>query len=153
MGKKEEICCIVSPILFIYAKITNLFVVNISEIDASELLRPFLILNVIYFFCFYVLYLLSKRSLIHASLYSVMLIITQFMVNDFEYLVFRFLGEIKIIFRFAIYVILSVIPLFVSQLLEGKPLTITDPSMTRFLMSLEESVSLVLHAFEFGKQG
>jgi UDP-N-acetylglucosamine 4,6-dehydratase/5-epimerase len=47
----------------------------------------------------------------------------------------------------------SVIPLFVSQLLEGKPLTITDPSMTRFLMSLEESVSLVLHAFEFGKQG
>jgi UDP-N-acetylglucosamine 4,6-dehydratase/5-epimerase len=47
----------------------------------------------------------------------------------------------------------SVIPLFVSQLLEGKPLTITDPSMTRFLMSLEESVSLVLHAFEFGRQG
>ncbi len=47
----------------------------------------------------------------------------------------------------------SVIPLFVSQLLEGKPLTITDPSMTRFLMSLEESVSLVLHAFEHGKQG
>lgn len=47
----------------------------------------------------------------------------------------------------------SVIPLFVAQLLEGKPLTITDPGMTRFLMSLEESVSLVLHAFEYGKQG
>jgi len=47
----------------------------------------------------------------------------------------------------------SVIPLFVSQLLEGKPLTITDPSMTRFLMSLEESVSLVLHAFTHGMQG
>lgn len=47
----------------------------------------------------------------------------------------------------------SVIPLFVSQLLDGKPLTITDPGMTRFLMSLEESVSLVLHAFEYGKQG
>ena len=47
----------------------------------------------------------------------------------------------------------SVIPLFVDQLLDGKPLTITDPSMTRFLMSLEESVSLVLHAFEHGTQG
>jgi UDP-glucose 4-epimerase len=47
----------------------------------------------------------------------------------------------------------SVIPLFVNQLKEGKPLTITDPSMTRFLMSLEESVDLVLHAFIHGKQG
>lgn len=47
----------------------------------------------------------------------------------------------------------SVIPLFVSQLREGKPLTITDPSMTRFLMSLEDSVDLVLYAFEHGRQG
>ncbi|HWW04952.1 polysaccharide biosynthesis protein [Collimonas sp.] len=47
----------------------------------------------------------------------------------------------------------SVIPLFVSQLKDGKPLTITDPHMTRFLMSLEDSVDLVLHAFEHGEQG
>lgn len=47
----------------------------------------------------------------------------------------------------------SVIPLFVSQLKEGRPLTITDPAMTRFLMSLEDSVDLVLHAFEHGRQG
>lgn len=47
----------------------------------------------------------------------------------------------------------SVIPLFVSQLKEGKQLTITDPNMTRFLMSLEDSVDLVLYAFEHGKQG
>jgi UDP-glucose 4-epimerase len=47
----------------------------------------------------------------------------------------------------------SVIPLFVSQLKEGKPLTVTDPSMTRFLMSLEDSVDLVLYAFEHGQQG
>ena len=47
----------------------------------------------------------------------------------------------------------SVIPLFVSQLKEGKPLTITDPNMTRFLMSLEDSVDLVLYAFEHGAQG
>ncbi len=47
----------------------------------------------------------------------------------------------------------SVIPLFVEQLKSGKPLTITDLNMTRFLMSLEDSVSLVLHAFEHGKQG
>jgi len=40
----------------------------------------------------------------------------------------------------------SVIPLFVSQIKEGKPLTITDPNMTRFLMSLEDSVDLVLYA-------
>lgn len=47
----------------------------------------------------------------------------------------------------------SVIPLFVKQIKEGKPLTITDPAMTRFLMSLEDSVDLVLHAFEHGHQG
>lgn len=47
----------------------------------------------------------------------------------------------------------SVIPLFVSQIKEGKPLTVTDPNMTRFLMSLEDSVDLVLYAFEHGKQG
>ncbi|MGZ3157677.1 MAG: polysaccharide biosynthesis protein [Burkholderiaceae bacterium] len=47
----------------------------------------------------------------------------------------------------------SVIPLFVSQLKEGKPLTVTDPNMTRFLMSLEDSVDLVLHAYEHGQQG
>jgi UDP-N-acetylglucosamine 4,6-dehydratase len=47
----------------------------------------------------------------------------------------------------------SVIPLFVSQLKEGKPLTVTDPKMTRFLMSLESSVDLVLYAFEHGNQG
>lgn len=47
----------------------------------------------------------------------------------------------------------SVIPLFVAQLKEGKPLTITDPNMTRFLMSLDDSVDLVLYAFEHGMQG
>lgn len=47
----------------------------------------------------------------------------------------------------------SVIPLFVQQIREGKSLTVTDPHMTRFLMSLEESVDLVLYAFEHGKQG
>jgi len=47
----------------------------------------------------------------------------------------------------------SVIPLFIAQLKDGKSLTITDPSMTRFLMSLEDSVDLVLHAFEYGCQG
>ncbi|MGM9516496.1 polysaccharide biosynthesis protein [Roseateles sp. DB2] len=47
----------------------------------------------------------------------------------------------------------SVIPLFLQQLQEGRPLTITDPSMTRFLMSLEESVDLVLYAFEHARPG
>ncbi|MBF0272642.1 MAG: polysaccharide biosynthesis protein [Magnetococcales bacterium] len=47
----------------------------------------------------------------------------------------------------------SVIPLFVSQLKENKPLTVTDPNMTRFLMSLEDSVDLVLYAYEHGQQG
>ena len=47
----------------------------------------------------------------------------------------------------------SVIPLFISQLKAGGALTVTDPNMTRFLMSLEDSVDLVLHAFEHGRQG
>lgn len=47
----------------------------------------------------------------------------------------------------------SVIPLFVEQLKQGKPLTLTDPSMTRFLMSLEEAVLLVDHAFEHAEPG
>lgn len=47
----------------------------------------------------------------------------------------------------------SVIPLFLEQLLAGKPLTITDPAMTRFLMSLDESVSLVLYAFKHAMPG
>lgn len=47
----------------------------------------------------------------------------------------------------------SVIPLFVKQIKEGKPITITDPDMTRFLMSLDESVQLVLYAYENAKSG
>jgi len=47
----------------------------------------------------------------------------------------------------------SVIPLFIEQLKAGEPLTVTDPDMTRFLMTLEDSVDLVLHAFEYGQQG
>jgi UDP-glucose 4-epimerase len=47
----------------------------------------------------------------------------------------------------------SVIPLFLKQLLEGSPLTLTDPQMTRFLMSLEESVELVLYAFNNARAG
>lgn len=47
----------------------------------------------------------------------------------------------------------SVIPLFFEKIKLNKPLTITDPNMTRFLMSLEDSVDLVLHAFKNGKQG
>ena len=47
----------------------------------------------------------------------------------------------------------SVIPLFLDQLLDGKAITVTDPSMTRFLMSLEESVALVMYAFEHAKPG
>ncbi len=47
----------------------------------------------------------------------------------------------------------SVIPLFLSQIKLGKAITITDPNMTRFFMTLEESVNLVLFAFENGKQG
>ena len=45
------------------------------------------------------------------------------------------------------------IPLFLNQIKEKKPITITDPNMTRFLMSLEEAVELVLFAFEHGNQG
>ncbi len=47
----------------------------------------------------------------------------------------------------------SVIPLFIEQLKAGKPLTITEPNMTRFLMSLEEAVDLVLFAFKNGQAG
>jgi UDP-N-acetylglucosamine 4,6-dehydratase len=47
----------------------------------------------------------------------------------------------------------SVIPLFVDQVLSGKPITITDPAMTRFMMTLEDAVDLVLYAFEHGKNG
>ena len=47
----------------------------------------------------------------------------------------------------------SVIPLFVEQIKSGKRLTVTDPNMTRFLMSLDDSVDLVLYAFEHGMQG
>ena len=47
----------------------------------------------------------------------------------------------------------SVIPLFVKQMLNNSPVTITDPSMTRFLMTLEESADLVVHAFEQGISG
>ena len=47
----------------------------------------------------------------------------------------------------------SVIPLFIDQLKAGKDITVTDPTMTRFLMSLEDSVDLVLHAFKNAVQG
>lgn len=47
----------------------------------------------------------------------------------------------------------SVIPLFIEQIKAGKPLTITDPNMTRFMMTLEDAVDLVLYAFENAKQG
>lgn len=47
----------------------------------------------------------------------------------------------------------SVIPLFLDQIRSGKPLTITDPSMTRFMMSLDDSVSLVEYAFNNGESG
>jgi UDP-N-acetylglucosamine 4,6-dehydratase/5-epimerase len=47
----------------------------------------------------------------------------------------------------------SVIPLFIKQIKEGTPLTITDPNMTRFLMSLDDAVDLVLYAYENGQQG
>jgi UDP-N-acetylglucosamine 4,6-dehydratase len=47
----------------------------------------------------------------------------------------------------------SVIPLFVEQVLSGKPITITDPAMTRFMMTLEDAVDLVLYAFEHGTNG
>ena len=47
----------------------------------------------------------------------------------------------------------SVIPLFCDQIDEGKPLTITNPNMTRFMMTLSDAVDLVLYAFEHGEQG
>jgi UDP-N-acetylglucosamine 4,6-dehydratase len=47
----------------------------------------------------------------------------------------------------------SVIPLFVEQILAGKPITVTDPAMTRFMMTLDESVELVLYAFTHGGNG
>lgn len=47
----------------------------------------------------------------------------------------------------------SVIPLFIDQIKASKPITITDPEMTRYLMSLEEAVELVVYAYQHGKQG
>ena len=47
----------------------------------------------------------------------------------------------------------SVIPLFLNQIKEGRPITITNPEMTRFMMTLDDAVDLVLYAFEHGEQG
>ena len=47
----------------------------------------------------------------------------------------------------------SVIPLWIEQIKQGKPITITDPNMTRFMMTLEDAVDLVLYAFENGENG
>ena len=47
----------------------------------------------------------------------------------------------------------SVIPLWVDQIMEGKPITITDPSMTRFMMTLDDAVDLVIYAFTHGENG
>lgn len=47
----------------------------------------------------------------------------------------------------------SVIPFFIKQIKANKPVTITNPEMTRFMMYLDESIDLVMHAFNYGKQG
>lgn len=47
----------------------------------------------------------------------------------------------------------SVIPLFISQINSGNPITVTDPAMTRFMMTLEDAVDLVMYAFEHGRNG
>lgn len=47
----------------------------------------------------------------------------------------------------------SVIPLFVQQVMAGKPITVTDPNMTRFMMTLDDAVDLVLYAFQHGQNG
>jgi UDP-N-acetylglucosamine 4,6-dehydratase len=47
----------------------------------------------------------------------------------------------------------SVIPLWVDQIMSGNPITITDPGMTRYMMTLDDAVDLVLYAFENGNQG
>jgi UDP-glucose 4-epimerase len=47
----------------------------------------------------------------------------------------------------------SVVPLWISQIKEGNPITITEPKMTRFIMSLDEAIDLVLYAFEHGRSG
>jgi UDP-glucose 4-epimerase len=47
----------------------------------------------------------------------------------------------------------SVIPLFISQILAGRPLTVTDPNMTRFMMTIEDAVDLVVYAFQNGRPG
>jgi len=47
----------------------------------------------------------------------------------------------------------SIVPLFVDQIINKKPLTVTDPNMTRFMMTLQDAVNLVLYAFKFGKSG
>ncbi len=47
----------------------------------------------------------------------------------------------------------SVIPLFIEQIKEGRPLTVTDPNMTRFMMSMDQAIDLVLYAFENGQPG
>jgi UDP-glucose 4-epimerase len=47
----------------------------------------------------------------------------------------------------------SVIPLFIKQIKDGKPLTVTDPEMTRYLMSLDDAVDLVIYAFNNARQG
>ena len=47
----------------------------------------------------------------------------------------------------------SVIPLWVEQMMEGKPITITDPNMTRYMMTLDDAVDLVIYAFTHGENG